>query len=127
MQTRYWTPSDPPDALMTWVDENVIEAIRNSWEDSPPNGWIEAENDTVVMVVAGPEKPETPGEPTDVYSIQIDLLEELTEYATPYDDIGGPRGENHAEDLRERAGVLRKLAADVLRLADRAEQAAARA
>ena len=102
------------------VEENVVLAIKDCWEDNEPVCWLEDDDGRMVLTVAGPEKPEDPPNPQDVYSVRFDLLAELTEYSEPYADIGGPRSDEQREDMRERANFLRKLSEDIAALAIRA-------
>jgi hypothetical protein len=124
MKERYWNASgDVPEAILDWVNDNVVEALRYWWEEDEPTVWADVEDSRFVLVVAGPMKPEPNAEGReDIYSVRVDLLELLTEYGTPYED-SGPCSDAQREDMRERAAELRKLADSVSALAARAAQA----
>lgn len=125
MTERYWTADEVPEALLDWVNDNVVAAIKDCWEDDKPAGWLEVEAGRMVLTVGGPGKPTKydPAGVRDIYTVAFDVLDKLTEYSEPYSDIGGPRGDAQRNDMRERAAALRKLADDVAALADRAAQA----
>lgn len=128
MNARYWNADDVPatDVLLDWVNKNVIAAIKDCWEDDNPVAWAEVEDGRMVFTVGGPGKPteEDPSGQHDIYTLKFDLLTELTEYSTPYKDIGGPCSDKQRDDMRERAAALRKLAGEILELAARADEAA---
>lgn len=126
MTERYWNAGEVPDALLDWVNENVVAAIKDCWEDDEPAGWVEVECGRMVLTVGGPGKPteDDPAGERDIYSLTFDLLEELTEYSEPYANIGGPCSDAQREDMRERAAALRKLADDIAKLAADAHETA---
>lgn len=125
MSERYWEAGELPQVLLDLVNENVVAAIKDCWEDDKPVAWADVEDGRMVLTVGGPGKPtaEDPSGQRDIYTLTFDLLAELTEYSAPYKDIGGPRSDEQREDMRERAAVLRKLADDVAALAARAAEA----
>ena len=125
MSERYWEAGEVPDVLLDWVNENVVAAIKDCWEEGKPVGWVEVEEGRMVLTVGGPGRPteDDPSGRRDIYSVVFDLLAKLTEYSEPYADIGGPRSDAQREDMRERAAALRKLADDVAALAARAAEA----
>jgi hypothetical protein len=125
MSERYWEAGEVPEVLLDWVNENVVAAIKDYWEDNKPVGWAEIKDGRMVLTVGGPGKPtaDDPLGQRDIYALTFDLLAELEEYSAPYADIGVPRSEEQREDMRERAAALRKLADDVAALADRAAEA----
>ena len=117
---RYWE-ADVSDklneALADWLSERVALAIKYSWEEEFA-GWVDLEGGRLLLTIGGPRKPtdKDPSGLSDCYMVKFDLLEKLKEYATPYDDMGGPIGEEQEEDMRERTVALRKLAADIAAL-----------
>ena len=125
MSERYWEAGEAPEALLDWVNENVVAAIKDCWEDDKPVAWADVKDGRIVLTIGGPGKPtaEYPSGQSDIYTLTFDVLEELTEYSAPYEDIGGPCSDEQREDMRERAAVLRKLADDVAALAARAAEA----
>ena len=123
MKDRYWHASEVPEALEDWVNENVVAAIKDCWEGDKPVCWVGSEDGRLLLTVAGPEKPSAPGI-SDCYTVKFDLMAELQEYGDPYGK-DGPRSDAQRDDMRERAQVLRKLAADVAALADIADAKAA--
>lgn len=128
MKERYWCAGDMPEevieALDWWVSDNVAYAIMHFWESDKPVCWIEEDRQDVVLTVAGPPKPAKQDDLVqgEIYTARFDVLQELKEYGFPYGDEG-PRHEGKAQcqDVRDRAAVLRKFAADVIEIADRAE------
>ena len=122
---RYWHGGDAPDALLDWVSENVVEAIRECWETDAPAGWIEEKEGRLLLKIGGPGKPtaEDPTGMTDIYTVKFDLLSELTDYSEPYADVGS-LSDVQKEDMRERSTALRKLADDIAGLASRAAESA---
>lgn len=125
MIERYWEAGEVPDVLLDWVNDNVVAAIKDCWEDDKPVAWAGVEEGRMVLTVGGPGKPtaDDPSGRRDIYTLKFDILAELTEYSAPYEGIGGPCGDKQREDMRERAAVLRKLADDVAALAARAGEA----
>jgi len=125
MSERYWEAGEVPDVLLDWVNENVVAAIKDCWEDNKPVAWADVEEGRMVLTVGGPGKPtaDDPSGQRDIYTLKFDILAELTEYSAPYEYIGGPCSDEQREDMRERAAVLRKLADDVAALASRAGEA----
>lgn len=130
MTERYWNVGEVPVALEDWVSSNVAEAIRYFWEDDPPVVWIgddlEKTSGRLVLTVGGPGKAtaEDPAGGLDIYSLDVDLLGEITEWSKPYADIGGPRSDEQRDDMRERAATLRKFAELIVGLADAADMTA---
>jgi len=125
MIERYWEAGEVPDVLLDWVNDNVVAAIKDCWEDNKPVAWADVEEGRMVLTVGGPGKPtaDDPSGQRDIYTLKFDILAELTEYSAPYEYIGGPCSDEQREDMRERAAVLRKLADDVAALASRAGEA----
>lgn len=125
MSERYWEAGEAPEVLLDWVNENVVAAIKDCWEDDKPVAWAIVKDGRIVLTIGGPGKPtaEDPSGQRDIYTLTFDVLEELTVYSAPYDDIGGPCSDEQREDMRERAAALRKLADDVAALAARAAEA----
>ena len=122
MTERYWEADIPVDALLDWVDANVCEAVKWAWQKENPVAWIEVEDGEVLLTVAGPEKPEEPGKPSDIYTLQYSLIDELQEYANAYAGINRPRSEAQREDMRERVAVLHMLAAAISNMAAEADK-----
>lgn len=128
MSERYWIAGDPPDALLDWVDENVCDAIEHAWNQENRTAWIEVVGEDIVLVIAGPEKPEVRGEKSDIYTFRFLVEEELSEYAKPYEYLvtnkhkGKPLSDEQKEDMRERSDVLNKLANKILDMAAEADE-----
>lgn len=126
MSERYWQAGNPPDCLLDWVNENVVEAIKNCWEDENPPAWADVENGRMFLVVAGPEKPteDDPLGERDIYKLTYDVLAVLTAYTDEYQDMGCQLlGEEQLADMRERAAALKKLADEIYLLSERAAAA----
>lgn len=126
MNERYWEAGEVPDVLLDWVNDNVVDAIKDCWEDDKPVAWAGVKDGRMVLTVGGPGKPtaEDPSGQSDIYTLTFDVLDELAEYSEPYADIGGPRSDAQREDMRERAAALRKLAESIFGLADAADMTA---
>jgi hypothetical protein len=130
MSERYWEAGELPELLLhqelllDLVNENVVSAIKDCWEDDKSISWADVEDGRMVLTVCGPGKPtaEDPSGQLDIYTLKFDVMDELREYSAPYEDIGGPCSDRQREDMRERAAVLRKLADDVAALAARAAE-----
>jgi len=119
MTDRYWEADEPPDTLLDWVNKNVCEAIKDVWEIDNPIGWIDVEGETVLLIVAGPEKPM---DQSNIFTLKFNLVDQLAEYAMPYADIGGPRGDKQREDMRERAATLHRLSKTISDMAAEADK-----
>jgi hypothetical protein len=91
---HYWDATEPPDVLLDWVDENVIEATRTFWEERKPNWWIELKDDKYILKITGPHDPAG-----DCYVAEYDFIESLSE------DIDVDRN-----DLRKLAKAINALA-----------------
>ena len=127
MTRRYWNAGTPPDVLLDWVNDNVVAALYQCWEEDPPSISIdEGPEEPLTIVVYGPDKPteDNPLGTFDIFTAKCDLMDALKEYATPYDSGGGPNSEAQREDVRERAAKLRELEKFVSALAATAEAAA---
>lgn len=115
MADLYWgtggIPSAISNALEEWVNENVVDAINNSWKDGNVIGCAGIKGGRFVIDIFGPEKPMN--NDGDIYSTTLDLLEELTEFSKEY----AGSGKSDIEDLCYRAISLHKLAADIEALA----------
>lgn len=113
MTERYWDIGDGSDELRDFVNENVISALKDCWEDDPPVLWAEGNDDRIVIVVGGPGKPtqEDPSGQRDIFSLRVDLFAELTNFGDPYD--GRAYSEAQKEDIQERTVLLSKLAEDI--------------
>lgn len=96
-----------------------VEQFFEGWK---PVAWIDEEGERVTLTVAGPDKPMKNGkqELQDVYTVTFDVLDYIEDFVSVYDDLGGPVSDEQREDLRERAGKLRRFAEAVTALADRA-------
>ena len=124
MGERYWNAGEAPDAVLDWVSKEVEEAFHSYWEDYTPITWCDDVDGRLVIVAAGPDKPEVEGAPSDIYTINVDILAPLTDWSEPYRGIGGPKGDAQREDVLDRAKVLRKLAAYINDLAESLESEA---
>jgi hypothetical protein len=120
MADRYWNVGDAPDALQDWVSKEVEHAIKYFWEQDKPNGWIDVDGEKICVKFCGPEKVD---DPRDIYSVDVDLLAEMTEFADPYEHHGGPVSDIQLQDMRSRAAVMRKIADHATALAERCENA----
>lgn len=112
--------SSPTNLLDDWENEIIADALEEAWNIDSRIGWLGGDDgETVyVLTVAGPEKPH---DPSDIYSWDYNLLDLLTEYATPYDDIGGPCSDSQRADMRKRIYNLREFAGKIIEIADRTE------
>jgi hypothetical protein len=126
MSERYWEAGGTPDldeVLYDWVNENVLAAIRDFWEEQPVS-WVGVKDGRMILTVCGPGKPteDDPSGQNNIYVARFDLVKELTDYSDPYEGLSGC-SDAQREDMRERAAALRKLADDVAALAARAAEA----
>jgi hypothetical protein len=117
MSERYWEASYPPDALLDWVNDNVVAAIKQFFEEEMSIVWTRVENGRMMLWVTCLEEPD--GQEN---VLKIDILRKLQEYSMPYADIGGPRSDAQRDDMREGCAALRKLADDIVALAVSAEE-----
>lgn len=117
MTDRYWEVGDGSDELRDLVNENVIAAIKDCWEDDQPVAWVDKKDGRLVMVLGGPGKPtqEDPSGQHDIYTLVVDLLAELTEFGDPYN--GRACSDAQKEDIQERTAYLSKLAGEITCLA----------
>jgi hypothetical protein len=51
MTELYWDAGETPDALLYWVNENVIAAIKDCWEVNKPVGWVKVENGRIILKI----------------------------------------------------------------------------
>lgn len=112
-------PSELLAQLEDWVSENVVAALDDCFENNS-GGWIDFEGDRFLLTIAGLEKPEDDSGILDCYTLQVDLLQRLSQYGDVYGPHG-PRSEAQREDVRERAARLRKFAYEVTAIAQKAE------
>lgn len=124
MKKRYWEATETPGVILDWISKEVEDSTKLYWDGETPITWCDSKDGRAVLVVTGPEKPDDGSGITDIYTISFDILENLTDWSKPYDDVGGPRSDAQREDLHERADVLRALSEDIARLADAAEKQA---
>lgn len=126
MGNRYWEACAVPDAVLDWVNENVVAAIKDFWAGEEPVVWVDSKGGRMVFTVGGPGRPteKDPSGESDVYTLTFDMLEELTYYIDPHEDISGPLNDDMREEIRWRAAELRKLAEDIAGLAQKAERTA---
>lgn len=128
MTERWWTVDGVPDALLDWVNENIVEAIKDCWEgdDKPVPSVSLKEGGRFWIKIIGPEKPTDSTGKYDCYSLEFDLLEELSDYGWEYTAFGGPCSDAQRDDMRARAAALRTLAGGIIGVAQRMEEEAGR-
>ena len=120
----YWDSGDASLLIKQVINENVVAAIRYFWEEDAPVAWVEVEDDRLLLTVSGPGKPtnEDPAGVRDVFTVNFDILEELTSYASAYLDMPGPpRGDDQISEAIGIARQIRKLSSELAELAARCE------
>ena len=102
MTERYWDAGDAPEALLNWLDENIVAAVTDCWGEHDVQCLVEKKDDRLVFKILGPEMPTG-----EVLTLRFDLLSELKSYIEDEDNEG--------------ITALRKLTDDITALCDRAE------
>lgn len=105
---RYWEADAPPeDALLDWVNENVVAALDHFWTEDKPVMLADIVDGQIVFAVVGPEKPidESHSGPAGCYEAEFNPIEALRD-----------------SSYKLTATALRKLANEIAALAAEVEQ-----
>ena len=117
MANRYWEASIAADAVLDWVSKEVEEAVMSYWEGGTPTSFIEERGGKLVLTVVGPDKPDDGSGISDVYELNFDVLENLTDWSR-INTLGGAPG---GDVMKNQALALRRLAKEIGALAEYAE------
>lgn len=110
----------PSKALLELVNDNVVEALKYYWTEGKPVAMVAAYKNTLFFEVFGPPKVTTrdPIGSCDCYTVKYNIEKHLRDFLNPYVDLGGRCSKSQREDICNRAKSIKKLCAELVRLAD---------